>query len=384
VTLDCQAVNQEIYATHEPIPTTDELRHSLSGSDRFSTLDMTNCYYQFEIEECARKLYAFRTPWGIYRYKRMVQGTSPASSEVQKRIRKTICSCSNAIHIKDDILVHGAADMHDKYLKTVLEALQIKGITLRPDKCYLGKTEVKWFGNIYSKDGVSPDPSKCDAIKQWPAPKSNKEIKSFLQTVQFNAKFLGGETGEKSYPELTKKNAIFRWSNIEDAAFKLFRLCSNRVLAPYETHRKTRLYVDSSFAGTQATVSQLHLINNKETSRLPCNISLPHNPSVPLQPNLLPDRPWQRLHADFKGPIAGSYYLHILIDQYSKYPEVDIVKSTSFAKLRPVLDRVFATHGIPESLTTDNGPPYSSHEMKEYSQEMGFQLTPVTPRRPAM
>ena len=66
VTLDCQEVNKSIYSTHEPIPT---VGHELRGSDRFSSLDFTNCYYQ--LEENARKLYAFRTPWGIYRYKRM-------------------------------------------------------------------------------------------------------------------------------------------------------------------------------------------------------------------------------------------------------------------------------------------------------------------------
>ena len=90
VTLDCQEVNKSIYPTHEPIPTVEKLRHELRGSDRFSSLDFTNCYYQFEIEENARKLYAFRTPWGIYRYKRMVMGTSHANSEIQKRIRETV------------------------------------------------------------------------------------------------------------------------------------------------------------------------------------------------------------------------------------------------------------------------------------------------------
>lgn len=45
VTLDCQEVNKVIYPTHEPIPTSEELRHNLIGSDRFSTLDMTNCFH---------------------------------------------------------------------------------------------------------------------------------------------------------------------------------------------------------------------------------------------------------------------------------------------------------------------------------------------------
>ena len=92
-------------------------------------------------------------------------------------------------------------------------------------------------------------------------------------------------------------------------------------------------------------------------SCLPCNVAQAHTPPVPLEPNLLPNRPWQRLHADFKGSIEGRYYLHVIIDQYSKYPEVDLVTSTSFKKLKPVLDRVFATHGFPETVTTDNGPP---------------------------
>ena len=119
-TLDCQAVSKAIYATHEPISTSDELRHYLGGSDRFSMLDMTNCYYQFEIEPSAWKLYTFRSPWGIYQYKCMVMGTSPASSEIQKHIREAIKDCKNTIHIKDDILVFGAGQEYDKYLEDVL------------------------------------------------------------------------------------------------------------------------------------------------------------------------------------------------------------------------------------------------------------------------
>ena len=119
------------------------------------------------------------------------------------------------------------------------------------------------------------------------------------------------------------------------------------------------------------------LVTDYVSSCIPCNASSHHNPPVPLEPNLLP-----KLHADFKGPIAGSYYVHVIIDQYSKYPEVDIVSSTSFKKLKPVLDRIFATHGVPETLTTDNGPPYPSHEMSVYAKRLGIELTPVTPEDP--
>ena len=91
-------------------------------------------------------------------------------------------------------------------------------------------------------------------------------------------------------------------------------------------------------------------------SCFPCSASQAHTPSIPVEPNLLLDRPWQRLHVDFNFPIEGKYYLHVITDQYSKYPEVDLVTSTSLKKvLKPVLDDVFATHGYPETVTTDSG-----------------------------
>ena len=73
----------------------------------------------------------------------------------------------------------------------------------------------------------------------------------------------------------------------------------------------------------------------------PCAAAVSHTPPAPMKPNLLPERIWQNLLANFKGPIGEKYYLHVVIEQYSKYPEVDIVSSTSFSKLEPCLDRLW-------------------------------------------
>ena len=124
------------------------------------------------------------------------------------------------------------------------------------------------------------------------------------------------------------------------------------------------------------------LVDKYVESCLPCQASNSHTPPEPLKPNLLPERPWQKLHADFKGPIGSKYYLHAIIDQYSKYAEVDIVTSTDFNKLEPCLNRVMATHGIPEEITTDNGSPYFSDEMGKYAKKMGFKHHSVTPMDP--
>ena len=148
VTLDCQWVNKDVYQTHEPIPMGEELRHKLSGCDHFSMLDIRSCYHQFEIEEEARKLFAFRSPWGIFCYKRMVMRTSPVSSEIQKCIREMIKDCSNSLNIKSDILIYGKGKEHDSHLHLVLKVLSDKCITLQSEKCSFGKPYVKWFGNV--------------------------------------------------------------------------------------------------------------------------------------------------------------------------------------------------------------------------------------------
>jgi hypothetical protein len=98
-----------------------------------------------------------------------------------------------------------------------------------------------------------------------------------------------------------------------------------------------------------------------------------------------PERVWSELAADFKGPIggAGGYYFHVLIDHFSRWPEVEMVKSTSWRQLKPSLDRSFSQLGIPDSVTHDNGPPYNSREWREYAREEGFSLKPCTPEHPA-
>jgi len=74
---------------------------------------MTHCFHQFPIDEGDRKLFTFRTPWGLYRYKRMVMGNSPASAECHKRVRQMMEGIPGVLQIKDYVLVHGKGGEHD-------------------------------------------------------------------------------------------------------------------------------------------------------------------------------------------------------------------------------------------------------------------------------
>eukprot|EP00794_Sanderia_malayensis_P019767 gene19767-biopygen16415 len=115
---------------------------------------------------------------------------------------------------------------------------------------------------------------------------------------------------------------------------------------------------------------------------LACQSLAQPNPPEPLLSTPMPDRPWQDINIDFCGPFPSGHYILVVIDRYSRFPEVEILTSTSAKKVIPKLDTIFARHGLPSTLTSDNGPPFQSEEFKRYLQHLGITHTPSTPLWP--
>ena len=74
--------------------------------------------------------------------------------------------------------------------------------------------------------------------------------------------------------------------------------------------------------------------------------------------------PWQEVALDFKGPVGGQdgFYYHVVLDTYSRYPDITIVLDTKFETLRPVLEETWSRYRYPSKLIHDGGPPYNSHK----------------------
>ena len=84
-----------------------------------------------------------------------------------------------------------------------------------------------------------------------------------------------------------------------------------------------------------------------------------------------PSRLWAHVHA---GPVAGKILL-IIVDAHLKWIDTEVVPSTSASATIAVLQSVFATHGIPEQLVTDNGTGFASEEFKEFTSHNGIHHT---------
>ena len=90
--------------------------------------------------------------------------------------------------MSDDIIVHGRdAREHDANLKALLEKSREKNVTFNKAKCEFSKDRVVYYGLMFSKDGVSPDPCKVKAIKSVGHPRNAAELNSFLCTVRYSS-----------------------------------------------------------------------------------------------------------------------------------------------------------------------------------------------------
>jgi len=94
----------------------------------------------------------------------------------------------------------------------------------------------------------------------------------------------------------------------------------------------------------------------------------------------LPDYPWQRIATDL-FELRGVHYL-LIVDYFSCYPEVLRLTTTTSAAVITAMKAVFARHGIPEVVRSDNGTQYSSHEFAVFAESYGFQHTTSSPHYP--
>ena len=645
--LDLSDANADIVMSAHPIPTPEELRHEFREADTFTSIDANQMFQQWMIAINKRKLFTFRTPWGLYRYVRLPSGVNCASHECNNNFRAIVEGLEGIVQIQDDVVVYGKGKQHDERLEKLLARIEEWGITLRKEKCHWGRPEVLWFGKVYSKAGVSMDPAKTEVIRKLPPPQSAKEVRSFLQMAQFNSEFLhpkqDGKGKETNYAELTKPlrdaanaGTAFKWTIKCQEAFERIKelMASDKVLEHFHPERPTKVYVDFSDEGVSATLAQgreisredskqlkrvgarveklkkqwvewrpvthvsrslgkaergyasvegeslavvygvwrlrrylwgaeftvagdhkpllAHYNSNKvsphrvtrhkmklqgftfqlewepgsqnptdypsrhplavdeqlETDReehccgdddenivssillddmpeaisiskveeeikrdpvlcqvreaitnrtrcpsgtnfapykklydelvveqgvvirgqrvvvpqgliqdcvelahrghlgpaatiaalrekvwfpnmkvtvdmfvetcIPCQAAEKRTKQPPMEIIPLPQQVWHTVHADYKGPVGGQFYLHVVIDGYTRFAEVDITSSTGGEELMPKMDKIWATHGIPAKLISDNGPPYCSHEFEQYCRRMGIKHRPIT------
>lgn len=124
------------------------------------------------------------------------------------------------------------------------------------------------------------------------------------------------------------------------------------------------------------------LVEKKVGKCIPCQATTKKSTREPIQSTPLPQYPWQKLSLDFLGPLPNKKYIMVIIDDYSRFPIINIIRSTSSEEVNQTLNRVFTLFGIPEEIKSDNGPPFNSEKFSVYWKNRGCHHRKITPLWP--
>lgn len=105
-------------------------------------------------------------------------------------------------------------------------------------------------------------------------------------------------------------------------------------------------------------------------------------PPEPMRRSRMPTRAWSDVAVDFLGPLPSGHNLLVMIDYFSRFTEVVVMKQITAELTIQALFETFSRFGIPEVLRSDHGPQFTSESFKEFCREYGIEQQRTTPYWP--
>ena len=203
--------------------------------------------------ETSRHLTAFTTPLGLFQFRVMPFGLQGAPTTFQHLMEGVLQGVRDyAAAYIDDVVIHGFAwEEHLSQIRAVLGCLCKAGLTAKPQKCQFGMAKCVYLGHRVGGGTIEPDPCKIEAVREFPVPKTKKDVRQFLGLTVYYRKFIPGySTIANPLNEATQKSApnVAIWTEQCQEAFIRLKglLCCPPVLRSPDFEREFILQTDAS------------------------------------------------------------------------------------------------------------------------------------------
>ena len=177
-----------------PLPRVEEALQAVQAAVWFSSFDLAQGYLQMAMEEEDIEKTAFRAgSSGLYEFTRMPFGLTNAGASFCRLMEMCIGDQQyvTLLFYLDDICIFAeTADQMLDRIEFVFSRLKEFNLKIKPKKSHFFQTSVTFLGHILSADGVSPNPEKVAKIKDWPTPKTPKEVHSFVGLASYYRRFI--------------------------------------------------------------------------------------------------------------------------------------------------------------------------------------------------
>ncbi|KAG6622539.1 Retrovirus Polyprotein [Phytophthora cinnamomi] len=246
------------YTVRQSIPMTrkEDILDAMSGANWFSAMDLMSAYYRVRMREEDIKFTAFQAPNGLWEYLVLPMGVCNAPATMHRLTSKLFRDLKNTKSFYDDIYIFTKSPNVEDHLDALRETLDIlcdNKLYVKLSKCVFCADEIPCLGDFVGRNGVRMDPDKVQTIKDWPVPRTQEELHSFLGLTGYVQRFC------PEYASLTasmftllkkknKRNAKIHFSDEQLKNFKELkrRLCNPPVLHLPDFSRSMHLRTDAS------------------------------------------------------------------------------------------------------------------------------------------
>ncbi|XP_074303261.1 uncharacterized protein LOC141637713 [Silene latifolia] len=259
--IDSRAVNNITIKYRFPIPRLDDMLDELHGSVIFSKIDLRSGYHQIRMREGDEWKTAFKTKHGLYEWLVMPFGLTNAPStfmRLMNEVLKPFLGHFVVVYLDDILIYSKSIQEHFEHLRAVFETLRKQQLYGKAEKCTFLVDNVVFLGYVVSKDGVSVDQTKIEAIRSWPSPKTVTEVRSFHGLASFYRRFIRDFSTVTSPITECMKKGTFHWSEAAQGAFETIKrkLCEAPVLALPDFSQPFEVECDASGVGIGAVLIQ--------------------------------------------------------------------------------------------------------------------------------
>lgn len=253
-------LNAALKPDEYPLPNIEEILAKLSGNKIFTQLDLSDAYFQIELDEESKKLTTINTHKGLFMFNRLPFGIKTAPAKFQRIIEQAMVDIPGTIVYLDDILIMAPTKVkHNERLHATLQRLQEWGFRLKFEKCKFNMASVTYLGAIIDENGIKADPAKIKAIQQLKRPENQCEIRALLGMVNYYGKFLNNLHNLKApLEQLLLKDKQFEWSDTQETSFQEIRkvLSSPLILAHYDPKQTLIVSADACATGIGGVLLQ--------------------------------------------------------------------------------------------------------------------------------
>ena len=266
--VDYRKLNAITIKDSYPLPLIQDLIESFAGCQYFTVMDLCSGYWQVPMKPEDKHKTAFITSTGLYQFKTLPFGLVCAPATFQRFVQKVmgdmVFKC--VVVYLDDILIYSKTfEEHVEHIEMVLQKAVEFNLSLNQDKCIFATNKVTYLGFVISNDGLSPDPEKLKAVRDFPRPKCVRDIRSFLGLTGFYRQFVESYANiAKPLTNLLKKDVPFIWKPECEDSFNYLKqnLMESPILAQFTPGLPIVIYTDASGYGVGAILTQI--IKEKE------------------------------------------------------------------------------------------------------------------------